>query len=183
MRHQSALTVCVIEQLPPRLICCEWRLPLSSFTGVPAHCLTCPFDSIKRFADEVSGAGQKQLTLSWQNGFHHSVRITPLICLLHASEEQANQWRLFPLLSGSRNYWNEMRRLKPLAVLFFFFPLSPRSTLFEVERWERLFYFRMFYFLLRRNNWCLWNLCFQSSRGGTSPLNSPWSTAVSFKLN
>lgn len=64
--------------------------------------------------------------------------------------------------------WNETPKTFS-HFIFFFFP--PRSTLFEVERWER-----MFYFLLRRNNWCLWNLCFQSRRGGTSPLNSPWST-------
>lgn len=50
----------------------------------------------------------KQLTLSWQNGFHHSMCITPLICLLHPSEEQAYMWQLFPVLSGSKKYWNEM---------------------------------------------------------------------------
>lgn len=61
----------------------------------------------------------KQLTLSWQNGFHHSMCITPLICLLHASEEQAYLWQLFPVLSGSKNYWNEMKNHKPCTVYFF----------------------------------------------------------------
>lgn len=62
-----------------------------------------------------------------------------------------------------------------------FFPLVPPCL-----RWnggKECFILECFIFLLRRNNWCLWNLCFQSSRGGTSPLNSLWSTAVSFKLN
>lgn len=35
--HQSGPSApCVIGQLPPRLICCEWRLPLSSPTDEPA---------------------------------------------------------------------------------------------------------------------------------------------------
>lgn len=55
--HQSGPSApCVIGQLPPRLICCEWRLPLSSPTDEPAV-----FDSSTRevFADEVSGAGRR----------------------------------------------------------------------------------------------------------------------------
>ena len=31
----------------------------------------------------------KQLTLSWQNGFHHCMCITPLICVWHLGEKQA----------------------------------------------------------------------------------------------
>lgn len=49
---------CVIEQLPPWLICHQWGRPLSWFTRMPTRCLAYPFDSIKRFADEVSGTGQ-----------------------------------------------------------------------------------------------------------------------------
>lgn len=80
---------------------------------------------------EVFGWSQwhwaKQLTLSWQNGFHHSMCIVPLICLLHASEEQAYPWQLLPVLSGSKNYWNEMKSHKPRSIYFF-----PPSILFEV---------------------------------------------------
>lgn len=68
----------------------------------------------------------KQLTLSWQNGFHHSMHVAPLICLLHTSEEQAYLWQLFAVLSGSRNYCSEMKDHKKhhLFYLIFFLPLN-----------------------------------------------------------
>lgn len=85
----------------------------------------------------------KQLTLSWQNGFHHSMRIMPLICLLHPSEKQAHLWQLFPVLSGSRNYWNEMKGHKASLHLSCPPPTHQSSKCWNIK--------------MKGNNWFLWN--------------------------
>lgn len=67
---------CVIEQLPSCLICHQWGLPLSWFTGMPTCCLTHPVDSIKSFSGEVSGDGEN-------NSHFHGKMVSITACASH----------------------------------------------------------------------------------------------------
>lgn len=136
----------------------------------------CMFDSspltpIKRFCRcsqrRWAKGREKQLALlSRQNGFHHSVHIAPLICLLHAGEEPGRRRRrLFSLLSACQSYWNEMRRLKTRAIsdsLFYFFIFSCFLPSFTLPP----------SFHLKQGGTSQKNVLFCNNCGGSSPTKS-----------